>query len=445
MSTTPQRVLIIGAGFAGLECALKLANDHRFDVTLVNKTNHHLFQPLLYQVATASLSAPDVARSVRAVLAEADNVKVLQDSIESIDTDAQIATGKSDRRYPYDRLVVAAGARTGYFGNSHWAEHTIGLKTLDDAYKLRRKVLSNLEKAELCDNHAQRQRNLTIAIVGGGPTGVELSGAFIELIQRSMSRDFRSLNTENLRVILIEAAPALLPPYGAHHQKYTEDRLRKLGVEVMTNTRVKDVQDKKLILEDGVIEAGTIVWAAGIEAAPITRQLPVETDRAGKITPNLDLSLPGHPEIFVAGDLVKMKDAEDKVVPGVAPAASQMGKHIAKLLKQEAAADFNVPMSERYDLRPKFTYWDKGNMAIIGRSAAVVDAGKMQLQGFIAWCAWLFIHVLFLIGFRSKISVLIQWAWAYINDKPGARVFAGELDIKVKPEVQEPELSPAER
>lgn len=412
-----KKVVIIGGGFAGLECAKQLANKPSFEVTLIDRTNHHLFQPLLYQVATATLPSHDIARSLRSILADAENITVLMDEVTDIDSEGKSVHGKSGKIYDYDTLVVAAGAKTGYFGNDHWAEHTIGMKTLAEAYEIRETVLKNLETAELIDDEAERERLMTIAIVGGGPTGVELSGAFVELIQRSMNRNFRRIDTSKLKVILIEAGPRLLPPYEEESSAYTKKRLESLGVEVLTGTMVTDIKAGQVITKDGTIEAGTILWAAGVQGESIVAKLPAEVNRAGKVTPDPCLSLPGHPEIFVAGDVTFMKDIKDKPVPGVAPAASQMGRFIGKLLVQEA-----IPANAGME-RPGFEYWDKGSMAIIGKSHAVVEFGKIQLKGFVAWLAWLFIHILFLVDFRSKLSVFIHWLWNYISDAPGVRVF----------------------
>ena len=412
-----KKVVIIGGGFAGLECAKQLANKATFEVTLIDRTNHHLFQPLLYQVATATLPSHDIARSLRSILADAENVTVLMDEVTEIDAEGKAVHGKSGKVYDFDTLVVAAGAKTGYFGNDHWAAHTLGMKTLAEAYDVRETVLKNLEKAELSDDAAERKRLMTIAIVGGGPTGVELSGAFVELIKRSMSRNFRRINTNDLKVILIEAGPRILPPYEEESSAYAQKRLEKLGVEVRTSTMVTDIQAGKVITKDGEIESGAILWAAGVQAEGIVAKLPVEANRAGKVTPELNLSLPGYPDIFVAGDVTFMKDANDVPVPGVAPAASQMGRFIGKLLVKEA-----IPGNESLE-REGFVYWDKGAMAIVGRSHAVVEFGKIQLKGVIAWVAWLFIHILFLVDFRSKVSVFLHWLWSYLSDTPGVRVF----------------------
>lgn len=418
------RVLIIGGGFAGLECARNLAGDSRFEATLVDRTNHHLFQPLLYQVATASLAAPDIARSIRQILADAPNVTVLMDEITTIDPLAKTADGRSGTRYGFDYLVLAAGARTSFFGKAEWEKHTLGLKSLADAQAVRRTVLSNLERAELSDDEAEKQRLMTIAIVGGGPTGVELAGAFADLVHRSLRTNFRRIDTSKLRVVLIEGSERILETFDEDQSEYARQHLKDIGVEVWTGRRVDDVQPAKLHFTDGSeLEARAIIWAAGVEAQPLTAQLGVPlADRAGRLTPEPDLSLPGLPDIFVAGDLVRMKDRDDKPVPGVAPAATQMGRHIAKLLKEERRLESTRFAATKHSLRPKFRYLDKGIMAIIGKNHAVVKAGAMRLRGLIAWLAWLFIHITFLIGFRNRLSVLLGWAFAYISNNPEARI-----------------------
>ena len=406
-----RKILIIGGGFAGLECARKLANDERFQVTLIDRTNHHLFQPLLYQVATASLAAPDIARSIRQILADAENVTVLMDEIVSIDPTAKTARGASGTVHAFDFLLLAAGARTGYFGNDDWAKHSLGLKSLADAQNIRRTVLSNLERAELSTDETERRKLMTIAIVGGGPTGVELAGAFSDLVHRCLKSNFRRIDTSQLRIILIEGSELILEAFDPDQSLYARKRLEKLGVEVRNNTRVTKVREGALEFKDGsVLEAAAIIWAAGIAANPLAATLGVPTDRGGRITPLPDLSVPGHPHIFVAGDLVSMKDRDGQSVPGVAPAAVQMGAHVAKILMEEN------------NTRPAFDYLDKGIMAIIGKNHAVVKSGGMQLRGFIAWLAWLFIHITFLVGFRNKLSVLLGWAWAYLINNPEARI-----------------------
>ena len=418
------RVLIIGGGFAGLECARTLSGDSRFSVTLVDRTNHHLFQPLLYQVATASLAAPDIARSIRQILADAPNVTVLMDEITGIDPAAKHATGKSGTRYDFDYLLLAAGARTSFFGKADWERHTLGLKSLADAQAIRRTVLSNLEKAELATDEAERARLMTIAIVGGGPTGVELSGAFADLIHRSLRTNFRRIDTSKLRVVLIEGSARVLEAFDEDQSEYARQRLKSLGVEVWTGMRVDEVRDGALHFTDGtLLESRAIIWAAGVEAQPLTALLGVPlADRGGRLTPLADLSLPGLPDVFVAGDLVRMKDVDDKPVPGVAPAATQMGRHVAKLLKEEKRLEQGRFADRKHELRPRFRYLDKGIMAIIGKNFAVVKSGGMKLRGLPAWFAWLFIHIAFLIGFRNRLAVLLGWAFAYLRDNPQARI-----------------------
>lgn len=435
MPTLPRQLLIIGGGFAGLECARRLANDERFAITLVDRTNHHLFQPLLYQVATASLAAPDIARSIRQILANAKNVTVFMDDIASLDPTGKVATGSSGTRYPFDTLLLAAGARTGYFGKDHWASHTLGLKSLADAQNIRRTVLSNLERAELTTDEAERKRLMTVAIVGGGPTGVELAGAFADLVHRSLKSNFRLIDTSELRIILIEGTDRILETYDPDQSLYARQRLEKLGVQLRTNTRVIDVRAGALDFLDGSsLEASAIIWAAGISPSPLVASLNAPASRDGRIIPNPDLSVPGHPDIFVAGDLVGMRDSDDKVVPGVAPAAVQMGAHVAKVLKEDLRLEQGRHAARKYELRPRFHYWDKGMMAIIGKNHAVVKAGQLRLQGFIAWLAWLFIHIIFLVGFRNKLSVLLGWAYSYIVNNPEARII-------VYPPTEDPKIT----
>jgi len=428
----PRKLLIIGGGFAGLDCALRLSNDVRFEITLVDRHNHHLFQPLLYQVATASLSASDIARSIRQVLAKAKNITVLMDDIVSIDPDAKQATGASGTVFKFDSLLLAAGARTGYFGHDDWAEHTLALKSLAEAQTVRRTVLANLERAELTNDPDERRRLMTVVIVGGGATGVELAGAFADLTHRSLKGDFRRIDTSKLRVVLIEGSPRILEVYDENQSEYTRERLASLSVEILTSTKVVGITPGKAELNNGtVIEAGAIIWAAGVAASPLTSFLGLPMDRAGRVAPNPDLSLPGHPDIFVAGDLVSIKNEDGTPVPGVAPAASQMGKHVAKVL----IGDLQVPVgTDQSASRPTFKYWDKGFMAIIGKNHAVVKAGKsLRLQGYVAWLMWLFIHILFLIGFRNKLAVLLGWATAYIWDNPEARVIVNTPGTVPKP------------
>lgn len=432
-----KKVVIVGGGFAGLECARALAGDRRFEVTLLDRTNHHLFQPLLYQVATASISAPDIARSLRQILAEAENVTVLLDEVVELGLEDRAVAGKSGHRYEYDYLALAVGACTSYFGNAAWKEHTLSLKSLEEAREVRRTVLSNLEQAEMEDDPGERARLMTVAIVGGGPTGVELAGAFADLSRRTLRRDYRRIDVSKLRIVLVEASGRLLMPYDEDQSEYARQRLEGLGVEVWTDKRVGNISEGTLEFDGAErLEAGAIIWAAGMEANPLTRQLGVPlADRAGRVTPRADLSLPGKPEVFVLGDLVSMKDDKGEPIPGVAPAAVQMGDHVARLLKEECRIEKTRYADRKDEFRPQFRYRDKGIMAIIGKNAAVVKSGDVRLQGFVAWLAWLFVHLLFLIGFRNKLSVLLSWAYAYLHDAPDKRIIVSspKRDLEGKP------------
>ena len=426
----PNRVLIIGGGFAGLECARRLSNDDHFEVTLVDRTNHHLFQPLLYQVATASLAAPDIARSLRRILMKASNVTVLMDEITDLFPEERRAEGCSGETYEYDYLFLAAGTQTSFFGRPDWQAHTLGLKTLAEAQLVRRRVLGNLEKAELTKCDKVRRRLMTVVIAGGGPTGVELAGAFTDLVHRSLRNDFRRIDTSKLRVVLLEGSDRLLGSFAKKQSEYALKRLEELGVEILTNTVVANVTEECVHLADGAsVEAAAIIWAAGTEANPLTRQLGVPlADHAGRGTPQEDLSISGFPEIFVGGDLACFTDSQNRPVPGVAPAATQMGRHVAKVLKEESRLEKTRFREQKLTLRPRFRYFDKGIMAIVGKNAAVVLSGRLRLTGFIAWLSWLFIHILFLVGFRNKLSVLIGWAFAYVRDTPDTRIIVNRPD-----------------
>lgn len=421
---TPHRVVIIGGGFAGLNCARSLANDGRFEVTLLDRQNHHLFQPLLYQVATASLSMVDIARSLRAILDGARNVSSFLETVTGIDAEAKEVITENGR-FPYDSLVLATGARTSYFGRDDWARHTLGLKSLDDAQRIRKKVLHALERAERTDDPDLRRKLMTVAIVGGGPTGVELAGAFSDLLRRALKADYRRIDVHDFRTVLIQSGDRLLKHFDQKHSDYTLKRLRELGVEVILGPRVDEVREGSLSTNDGrTIEAETIIWAAGVAASPLTEALDCPRDRSGRIEVEPSLTVPGYPDIFAAGDLVSLVDPDGVPVPGLAPAAMQMGRHVAKVLREDLRLK-TTRYADRYlEFRPAFRYRDKGIMAIIGKNAAVAQAGRMKLSGFPAWVAWLAIHLAFLVGFRNKLAVLLSWAFSYLFDKPGARVFS---------------------
>ncbi len=406
-----KHVIILGGGFAGLACAKGL-DDERFRVTLVDRWNHHLFQPLLYQVATGGLAMTEIAQPLRSILSEHKNVTTIMKEVTRIDVETRQVHLK-DRVLDYDFLVIAMGAKTSYFGHPEWELHTLGLKSLDDAMAIRRKVLLAFEKAESSADPAEIERLLTMVVVGGGPTGVEMAGSLAELANVVLKDDFRRIDPAQARVHLIEAGSKLLPMFPGELPEYTRKRLERMGVTVHLNCPVKDVGAGYVLAGDQRLETDLVVWGAGVEASEVTRTLAgIPLDRGGRIEVRPDLSLPGHPEVFAAGDIASLTDKNGVKVPGVCPAAIQMGQFIAKMILDE-------PLS---DSRPAFGYWDKGSMATIGRSAAVVSFAGMQVKGFIAWLMWLFVHLLFLMGMRNRASVFLHWVWSYFTWQRGARV-----------------------
>lgn len=417
MEPTPH-IVVLGAGFGGLTFCRELRHA-RARITLVDRQNHHLFQPLLYQVATAGLSAPEIAQPIRSILSDQPNVTVLLDEVRDIRL-AERAVELGKGALNYDFLVIALGGCTSYFGHPEWEEFAPGLKSLDDAMRIRRTVLLAFERAENEADITEHDRLLTMVVVGGGPTGVELAGALAELARTVLKRDFRRIDPTQTRVILVEAGPRILTQFSNELSASATEQLRALGVEVRTGCVVKSITRGRVELADGVIEAENIIWAAGVAAAAVTRRLGVELDRAGRVKVQPDLSLPGHPNVFAVGDLAAVCDDCGKPVPGVCPAAMQMARHVAGLV-EEALAGFAAPAAPRR----AFRYWDKGSMATIGRSAAVAQAGRFEMTGFPAWLAWLGIHLVFLIGFRNKLAVLLQWAYSYFAYKRGARIVTG--------------------
>ena len=412
-----KHVVVLGGGFGGLEFCKRMKNSGRFHITLIDRQNHHLFQPLLYQVASAGLAAPEIAQPLRSILSDRDDLDVLMDEVMGIELENRVVVTK-ERRIDYDYLIIALGVKNSYFGHDDWAQYTQGLKSLDDATDIRRNILQTFEEAESSDDPAEVERLLTVAVIGGGPTGVELAGAFAELARRVFPGDFRRIDPTKARIIIIEAMPRLLNVYPESLSDYTRKRLEKMGVTVLTGTPVSDIGEGFLVLEDGTrIESENIIWAAGMQAPELIRNLNVESDRAGRLKVNPDLSLPDHPEVFAIGDIANVCDKDGNVVPGLCPAAIQMGKHTAKVIRDYA--------EEPSENRPAFNYFDKGSMATIGRSAAVAESGGLKFTGFIAWLMWLGIHLLFLIGFRNRLAVLMQWFYSYITYKRGARIITG--------------------
>ena len=405
-------VLVLGGGFGGLWATRALASAP-VRITLVDRTNHHLFQPLLYQVATAGLSAPDIAAPLRHILRKQANVTVRLDEALAIDRGArrvQLAGGVLD----YDYLLVATGATHAYFGHEDWAAHAPGLKTLDDALAIRGRVLSAFEAAEREDDAAARRRWLEFVVIGGGPTGVELAGTLAEIARHTLPREFRRADVRSARVHLVEAGPRVLAAMPPDLSEKTRRQLQRLGVEVHTGNAVTAIDADGVTMGDQRIESRTVLWAAGVAASPLGQQLGVATDRAGRVPVAPDLSLPGHPEVFVLGDLASVQQ-DGQPVPGVAPAAKQMGAHVAAVIRARLRGE-----------TPKaFRYRDYGNLATIGRMAAVVHYGRLKLSGLLAWWFWLVAHLFFLIGFRNRIIVLVNWGWSYWTYQRHARIIVG--------------------
>jgi NADH:ubiquinone reductase (H+-translocating) len=405
-------VLILGGGFAGLWATRALASA-RVRVTLVDRTNHHLFQPLLYQVATAGLSAPDIAAPLRHILRRQRNVTVRLDEVQQIDPAARTvrcAGGVLD----YDYLIVAVGATHSYFGHDDWAAHAPGLKTLDDAFEMRRRILCAFEAAERETDPTRRAQWLSFVVIGAGPTGVELAGTLAEIARHTLPAEFRHADPSSAEIHLVEAGPKVLAAMPDDLSASARRQLEQLGVTVHTGEAVTAIDAEGIELGGTRLACRTVLWAAGVAAAPLGSQFGVPLDRAGRVIVAADLSVPGHPEIFVAGDLAHIKAANGRMVPGVAPAAKQMGNHVARVIRDRLV---NRPATA-------FQYRDFGNLATIGRMAAVVEFGRVRFSGMLAWWFWLVAHIFFLIGFRNRISVLINWAWSYWTYQRAARIIS---------------------
>ena len=411
-------IVVIGAGFAGMAFVRNFP-EGLARITLIDRQNHHLFQPLLYQVATAGLSAVDIAQPVRALFGARPNLTVLMSEVQSIDLAAKrVVHARGELRYDY--LVLAAGGLTSYFGHPEWEAVAPGLKTLDDALRIRRMILSSLERAETETDPVKREAAMNIVIIGGGPTGVEVAGALAELTRTVLNKDFDHIDPTKVRVRLIEGNERLLKTFPPELSASAQQQLQRLGVEIRTGIRVQEIRPGEVIIPGETIRADNIIWAAGVAAVQLTKQLGVEIERSGQIKILPDLSVPGHPEVFAAGDIASLVDANGVLVPGVAQGALQMGKHVAQLIERELRGEKFAPIG-----RKAFAYYDKGSMATIGRSAAVADIRGRKLSGYPAWLAWLVVHLMFLVGFRNKFSVLIQWIYSYFTYKRGARIITG--------------------
>ena len=406
-----KRVVIVGGGFGGLNAAKALRKFSELEITLIDRRNHHLFQPLLYQVAMAGLSPADIAAPIRGVLSGQKNLQVVCGEVESVDAENnRLKTSIGDLEFDY--LLLACGAMHSYFGKNEWEKFAPGLKSLEQATEIRRRVLHAFEQAELAEDALEQRKHLTFVIVGGGPTGVELAGAIGEMSRFTLAKDFRNIDAKSARIMLIEAGPRILPMFSEPLASRAMRDLEGLGVQTWTNSRVTAVSENGVEIESESINASTVLWAAGIEASPIGRESGMRCDRQGRVVVQKDLSLPNHANIFVIGDQCSFADENDRTLPGVAPVAVQQGRHFAKVIRAELEGK----------TRPEFRYVDKGQMATIGRSRAIAETGKMRLTGFTAWSAWLLVHIYFLTGFRNRLFVMMSWAWSFITFRRGARL-----------------------
>ena len=409
------RVVIVGAGFAGLSAARELADAH-VDVTVIDRQNYHLFQPLLYQVATAALTPAEIAEPIRGILRHQSNTTVFMADVTDIETEARRVVMASGRRIEYDTLVIATGAQHSYFGNDHWAEHAPGLKTIDDAFLLRQRILLAFEKAEMADSAEERAALLTFVVVGGGPTGVEMAGAISELA-RAVESDFRHIDPAKTRTILVEAGPRVLSSFHPDLSDRARRDLEDLGVEVRLGAPVSRIEDCAVEIGDDRVKAGTIIWAAGVRASPAARWLGLEPGRRGHVPVGADLTVPGHPEIYAIGDTAAhVPEGAEQALPGMAPVAKQMGAYVGRRIARVAAGK---------DPGGPFRFRDRGAMATIGRNSGIAEIGRIRLRGFVGWVAWGVAHVYFLIGFRNRLAVLINWTWAYATWQRGVRLITG--------------------
>jgi NADH dehydrogenase len=412
MRTDLPHVVIIGAGFGGLTAAQSLKRAP-VRITVVDCANHHLFQPLLYQVAMAGLSPADIAAPIRSILRKQKNVTVLLDEATDVNFDKQVVTLRG-AELKYDYLVLASGGRTSYFGHEEWEKFAPGLKDLDDAVEIRRRVLMAFEAAEKELDAERRRELMTFVVVGGGPTGVELAGAIAELARFVLARDFRNIHPEAAEILLLEAGPKILPSFAPDLSESARRQLTNLGVKVRTGAHVTNIDEHGVYLGQEMIKAATVIWGAGVRATALTARLGAPLDRAGRVLIEPDLTVPGHRNVFAIGDMTYLEQ-DGKPLPGVSPVAMQMGRQVARNIKNHLAGK---PLE-------KFRYLDKGSMATIGRKAAIAELGKLHLSGFSAWMAWLMVHIFFLIGFRNRFVVIFNWAWSYFTYQRGARLITG--------------------
>jgi NADH:ubiquinone reductase (H+-translocating) len=424
-SKVSYQVVIVGAGFGGLNAAAALAGAD-VKITVIDQKNHHTFQPLLYQVATAGLSPGEIAEPIRSILRRHKNVEVLMAEVTGFDLDRRVVE-IGDEEVPYDSLIVASGASHAYFGHDQWESIAPGLKTIEDAIEIRRRVLLAFELAERRAAAGHADDPLHFVVVGAGPTGVELAGTLAEICAHALAQDFRSIDPRRTHIHLIEGGPVVLPSYARDLSRSALEQLQRLGVEVRTDTMVTNIEPGVISMGETRMKASVILWAAGVAASPLGKKLGASLDRAGRVLVQPDLSMVGHPEVFVIGDLAALKDQSGRMLPGVAPVAILEGRYVAKLLRREIKLAQVQPGQPAP--RQPFHYWDKGSLATIGRAAAVAQFGKIHISGFMAWLAWLFIHILFLIGFENRVLVLIEWAWSYFTYERGARLITGSTKL----------------
>ncbi len=423
-SKTRPRIVVIGGGFAGIEVARELGRAG-LPVTLVDRRNHHLFQPLLYQVATAALSAPDVAEPIRRIVRRHESVQVLLGEVVGVDPKVKTVSLAHGDTLSYDFLVLASGAGHSYFGNEKWARHAPGLKTLDDAMDIRARTLLAFELAERAADPAEQQRLITMAVVGGGPTGVELAGSLAELSRYTLARDFRNINPEAARIMLIEAGPRLLPGFSEQASRFAHARLERLGVQVLTETAVEDVGAERIRIDGQDVPVGVVLWAAGVAASRLAGELGAETDKAGRVLVDNTLAVRGLDNVFALGDVAHFKDDTGKPLPGLAQVAKQQGRHLGVGLARH--------VTKGDPLRP-FRYRGRGNTAIVGRNAAIFEQGRHSFRGWFAWLAWAIIHVYLLVGFENRMLVSMQWFWRYLTYERGARLVTENLAEAVEEE-----------
>lgn len=420
-----KKVIIVGGGFAGIKAARELGNKKDVEVILIDRRNYHLFQPLLYQVATAGLSPAEISGPIRGILSSYQNISVYLDNVQSVDL-ANRKLKTTNKEISYDYLMLACGAKHSYFAHPEWEENAPGLKTLEQATEIRRRLLVAFERAETETNAEIQKQHLTFVIVGGGPTGVELAGAIAEISRHTLMEDFRHIDPSRTRVLLIEAGPRILAAFDPALSRRAARDLEDLGVQIWTNTRVTDVRSDAAVLGDEVIKASTILWAAGVQPSSLNKTLGVPLDRSGRVIVEKDLSIKGHPEAFVVGDQAYFPTEDGRGLPGLGPVAMQQGLHVAKEILGEIKGQ----------PRKEFKYFDKGQMATIGRRKAIVQMGSFKMGGFFAWLIWLFIHVYYLIGFKNKFFVIWQWAYAYLTFKRGARLIV-DKEWRSQPKVSQ--------